>query len=67
MVCVSLVELQERDARMFAGETTAPVASGRGAAMRYPTKELVQLVWKVAQALPELKTRSTLCAMCRPS
>ena len=50
VVCVSLVELQERDARMFARETSAPVASGRGAAMRYATKELVQLVWKVAQA-----------------
>ena len=53
MTCVSLAELRERDTLMFTAATSEPVASDRGAVMPFATKELVQRVWEVAQALPD--------------
>ena len=51
--CISIAELKERNELMFTVETSEPVASGRGSAMPYPTKELVQRVWDLALALPD--------------
>jgi hypothetical protein len=56
--CVSEAELEERIALMFVEGAAGPAASGRGAAMPAPTKELVLRVWKTIRALCQRSGKS---------
>ena len=57
-LCVSEAELEERIALMFVEGAAGPAASGRGAAMLVPTKELVLCVWKKIRALCQRSGKS---------